>query len=60
MSEFKYIVSFIIVLFILAMRDVMLEYDFAHNVLNDRFSPNICVPSVFLNIEHIMKMSALY
>jgi hypothetical protein len=44
MSELKYIVSFIIVLSILAMKDVMLEYDLAHNALNNRFSPNICVP----------------
>jgi hypothetical protein len=35
MSELKYIVSFIIVLFILPMKDVMLEYDLAHNVLNN-------------------------
>jgi hypothetical protein len=26
------------------MKNVMLEYDFAHNALSDRFSPNICVP----------------
>ena len=32
------------------MKDVMLEYDLAHNALNDRFSPNICVPSVSRNI----------
>jgi hypothetical protein len=42
------------------MKDVMLEYNLAHNVLNDRFSPNICVPSVFRNMLNIMKMSALY
>ena len=42
------------------MKDVMLEYDLAHNALNDRFSPYICVPSVFGNILNIMMMSALY
>ena len=33
------------------MKDVMLEYDLAHNVLSDRFIPNICVPSVDQHAE---------